>query len=409
MDAAFGALLGTGHGQDTILIGEIAPKGLNVQGETRSIKPLRFLRALYCVDRHYRVLTGAAAASLGCPDGAPRDFAAAHPGLFSATGFAEHPYSLLQPPSAVSRDPDFVTIADLPRLTRALERIFRRYGQSRPDGVPLYLTEFGYQTNPPDPLGYSLRQQASFLNQGEFIAYANPEVRTLAQFLLVDDAPEPGLAPKDPNYWGTFQTGLVDLQGKPKPAFDAYRIPIFLPRTTQVTRRFRIWALLRPGPGGARLRAQVQFRRRGAKGAFSTILIVPTNNPRGYLDRGVNLPGTGLVRIAWTDATTGQTITSRVVSVRVRPGTTRSVAAGDAERPRRRRVGVDQLGGQPARAVRVRHLGEQRLVLVGDRVPGVALGALARALAVGRDQLGVVEQALELARQVVGTPSGPEK
>ena len=39
--------------------------------------------------------------------------------------------------------------------------------------VPLYLTEFGYQTHPPDPLGVSPAQQARYLNQAEYLAYRN--------------------------------------------------------------------------------------------------------------------------------------------------------------------------------------------------------------------------------------------
>src|SRR5439155_12703921 len=48
-DAAWGALQGTGHGRDTILVGETATKGLVTRrGTTRGIDPLRFIRALYC-------------------------------------------------------------------------------------------------------------------------------------------------------------------------------------------------------------------------------------------------------------------------------------------------------------------------------------------------------------------------
>ena len=45
LDAAWTALQTSGHGDDTILIGETAPKGLRTnRGETRSIDALRFLR-----------------------------------------------------------------------------------------------------------------------------------------------------------------------------------------------------------------------------------------------------------------------------------------------------------------------------------------------------------------------------
>ena len=98
-----------------------------------------------------------------------------------------------------------VTIANLPRLSGLLTRVLRRYGKPRPGGLPLYLTEFGYQTNPPDRLGVSWNKQAAYLNESEFRSYINPNVRTLGQFLLDDDGGDISL---------TFQSGLMQLGGE---------------------------------------------------------------------------------------------------------------------------------------------------------------------------------------------------
>jgi len=120
LDAGWAALQSTGHGRDTILAGSTAPKGLNVQGITRSIKPLRFLRLLYCLDGRYRPLHGGAATARGCPATPDaRAFTAAHPALFQATGWAHHPYELTFAPTMTPTDPDFVTIANLPRWPAA--------------------------------------------------------------------------------------------------------------------------------------------------------------------------------------------------------------------------------------------------------------------------------------------------
>ena len=67
LDAAWNALQGTGHAHDTFLFGELAPRGCN-WGVFSGMKPLVFLRALYCVDSHYRRLRGGAAAVAGVPD-----------------------------------------------------------------------------------------------------------------------------------------------------------------------------------------------------------------------------------------------------------------------------------------------------------------------------------------------------
>ena len=61
------------------------------------------------------------------------------------------------------------------------------------------------------------------------MAWQDPRVRAMAQFLLVDSAPDPSFPQGSIGYWSTFQTGLEYLDGAHKPSFDAYRLPIFVP------------------------------------------------------------------------------------------------------------------------------------------------------------------------------------
>ena len=65
------ALQDTGHGNDTILIGETAPKGVSVRGTTRAIAPGRFIKGLYCLDDHLQLLRGAPT-ERGCPAASAR-------------------------------------------------------------------------------------------------------------------------------------------------------------------------------------------------------------------------------------------------------------------------------------------------------------------------------------------------
>jgi len=302
VDAAYSALQANGHGGDTILVGETAPKGLvTLRGETRSIDALRFLRALYCVSSKYKPLTGDAATRIGCPAD-PSGFAAAHPGLFSATGWAHHPYELLAKPQQVPKHRDWVTIANLPHLTGALNAVLRAYGKSRTGGLPLYLTEYGYQTNPPDKFGVSFNQQAAYLDESEFITYTNPNVRTLSQFLLHDGGGDVGV---------TFQSGLETNDGTRKPSYQAYALPVYLPkRSFRRTQRLRVWGLARPAPNGSAQKVAVQFKaKRGKKWrTVRTLKSVGT----GYVDGRVKMPGTGSVRLQWGG------LTSRTVSVKRR-------------------------------------------------------------------------------------------
>ncbi|MHB8658444.1 MAG: hypothetical protein ACYC91_10905 [Solirubrobacteraceae bacterium] len=312
--SAYAALYFSGHGADKILIGELAPEGYSARGAYVAMTPMPFLRALYCVDARWRPVSGRAASWLGCPRHESRaTFVKANPGLFDATGFAHHPYYFFHPPSYSAPDPDFVPIANLGRLERGLDRVYRAYHVHR--RIPIYLTEYGYQTDPPDPYEpVSPAQQAAYLNQADYMAWRDPRVRSVAQFLLFDAAPDPRYRPTSFKYWDTFQTGLLFASGKPKPALLAYELPIWLP-VTRLRRGARalVWAQLRPASSVGFQRAEVQWRRPG--GAFRT-LAVSTTNATGYLTARVRPPASGTIRIAWP-LPSGRIVTSRGVTVRV--------------------------------------------------------------------------------------------
>ena len=295
--AGWNALAATGHTpkRDTLLFGELAPKGQNGAGVSDNVKPLAFLRALYCVDSRFKPLRGGAATGLGCP-GSTGAFVSANPALFQASGLAHHPYALLEPPSRRSSDKDFAVLADTPRLTSTLDRSVRAYGSKRK--LPIWLTEYGYQTKPPDPFGVSPSTQAAYLNEAEYIAYRTSRIRSWSQFLLVDDGPIASEPPSSPLYWGTFQTGLVGLDGKRKPAYDAYRLPIFVPSPRNRSGRFTVWGGARSASNGSRPRVAIQYRRSGAR-SFAALKSVKVKNARGYFVATVRLPASGQLRLAF--------------------------------------------------------------------------------------------------------------
>jgi hypothetical protein len=275
LDAAWTALQTTGHGKDTVLIGETAPKGFPTKGIKKYVEALTFVRALYCVDSRLKLLKGKAATALGCAS-KPSAFRAAHPALFGATGFGHHPYELIFGPTRKPASANWVTLANLGRLTKALDTAFRRYGSKRK--LPLYLTEYGYQTNPPDKTGVSFARQAAYLNQAEYIAWKNKRVKTLAQFLLVDD---------DIKVPAGFQSGLLTRTGKQKPSFGAYRLPLWV--TSVRGRTAKVWALLRSAPNGKKATADIQFRAKGGK-KWVRVKRVTTRDKRNYLRATVRLP-----------------------------------------------------------------------------------------------------------------------
>jgi hypothetical protein len=315
--AAWTNLADSGHGADTVLVGETAPQGVKDFGVSRPLAPLRFLRRLYCLDDNLNLLKGEEATVRGCPAD-PATFVAANPGLFHSTGYAHHPYALLSPPGRKSKSPDDVAMADLRSLSRELTRIYARYGQKTQSkrGVPLYLTEYGYQTKP-DPFTVSFSQQATFINQAEYVAYKNPNVRAMSQFLLIDDAPVPGVDPKkDPRlYWRTFQSGLKLLTGKRKPGYNAYVTPIVVERrSVGPGRSVGIFGLLRGAKAGTNAPAQVQFRPKGRK-KWRTLRTAQATGVRNYLNTKVRPPGSGHLRLRWRNG--ARTLVSRSAPISV--------------------------------------------------------------------------------------------
>jgi len=298
----YAALQATGHGTDTLLVGATAPKGLNVRGLTRSIKPMQFIKELYCLDSHAQLLHGSSASDRGCPTSDQiAQFPAAHPALFHMTGWSHHPYELFFAPNRRPSDPNYVTIANLSKLSDLMRRVYARYGQAQPTGgLPLYLTEFGYQTNPPDRFGVTPARQATYLDQAEYMSWRVSSVRTLSQFLLVDGGDPVGL---------TFQSGLKWIDGRKKPSYRSYRLPIWLPRRHAPRgTRVRVWGFARTAANGTAPSFDIQFRRRGSK-SWRRLATRTGSAERGYLDTRIRLPGTGLIRLRAAG------VTSRSVSV----------------------------------------------------------------------------------------------
>ena len=108
------------------------------------------------------------------------------------------------------------------RLGAALDRAARAGRITR--RLPIYNTEFGYQTNPPDPfVSTSPARQAEILNTMEQYSYRYSRVKSYSQYLLFDDLARSGSSALR---WAGFQTGLRFANGKDKPSYAAYKLPI---------------------------------------------------------------------------------------------------------------------------------------------------------------------------------------
>ncbi|MGI8713653.1 MAG: hypothetical protein ACR2NR_10810 [Solirubrobacteraceae bacterium] len=310
VNAAWAALHATGHGRDRILIGELAPAGATFKGAPglfSAMTPLRFLRALYCVGSDYQQLRGTQARERGCPATAAGSarFPQQNPGLFSASGFAVHPYDFtsLAPDVRTPNEPDYAELAALPTVESTLDQLQRAYGSDT--RFPLWSTEYGYITNPPNPqYAVTPTLAAYYLNWAEYLTWKDPRIRSYDQFLITDP---PGTAP--------FSTGLITATGQPKPAFAAFRMPLYLPvsETAQgpsargLGRRSACARRSDPDPPAQVV--QIQFRP-GSGGAFQTVRQVTLTNRHGYFEVRQSFPASGSVRLQWTYPS-GETVFSR--------------------------------------------------------------------------------------------------
>jgi hypothetical protein len=320
LDAAWGALHATGHQRDTVLIGEIAPRGQTVgdqPGNFSGMVPLRFIRALYCVDGSLHPLSGTAATERSCPStsAGSEAFVREHPALFNAGGFAFHPYPQGFAPNV--RTPDEPDYADLPQLTqleRTLDGAMAAYGSHVQ--LPLYDTEFGYQTNPPETgIARAVRpaQAAAWANLAEWMSWRDPRVLSWDQYLLNDP----------PDGESNFDTGLNFHNGAHKALFDAFRMPVYLPsQTGKSGQALEVWGCVRPIHYVHSRKPQVANVQWSAAsgGSFKTVKRVVLTDPYGYFDTRVTFPSSGLVRIAWSypRSAGGGQIHSRTVQVTVR-------------------------------------------------------------------------------------------
>ena len=299
LGAAWSALSATGHDHDTVLFGELAPRGItgpNYPGNFSGMVPLRFLRALYCVDSSLNKLQGAAATARGCPATAAdsQAFVKNNPALFQASGLALHPYpqGAVAPNVVTPNQPDYADLAAIPKVEQLLDKLAAAYGS--PTQLPVYSTEFGYKTNPPYQLGAPMAKAVGYLNQAEYQSWRDPRVRSWDQFLLLDPPPESK---------SQFVTGLEFSNGTPKPTFDAWRMPIYLPQTSgSSSSPLEVWGCARPvayAGQAAADRAAIQFRP-GSGGSFRTVKTAKISQQDCYFDALVRFPSSGTVRIAWS-------------------------------------------------------------------------------------------------------------
>ena len=128
-------------------------------------------------------------------------------GLKRLDAYAHHPYygSRLEKPTTVPKSTKAATLGNIGTLIRQVNRSF---GRKR-----IWITEYGYQTRPPDrAFGVPYTLQAKYVHQAYALAKKTRRIDMLIWFLIRDERRLSG-----------WQSGVVTVGGKRKPAFRAFQ------------------------------------------------------------------------------------------------------------------------------------------------------------------------------------------
>jgi hypothetical protein len=259
-----------------VVIGELAPIGNSPISNNTPIAPLPFLRAMGCVDERYRTLRR----------GRCKGFKPAR-----ADAFGYHPHPVKNAPDAPNPDINEAQFADLSRLFAVLDRLKAR-GRLQASGG-FHLTEFGYQTSPPDhAIGITLAQQTRYLQQAAFVAWRAKRVKSLSYYQW-DDEPVVYRGRGTKAYSG-WQSGLRFVTGKPKPVLSTFPAPFVIERR-KGSSSARFWGQVRPAAMPA---VMLQIRPRD-EAEFRDVAPATLAGDGSWTIRGTATPGAAY-RFLWT-------------------------------------------------------------------------------------------------------------
>jgi hypothetical protein len=258
------------HRDNIVVAGGLAPFGGDINdpsggpvgGQIR-IHPMDFMRRFLCMSSGSKPETT-------CDDKAEFDV------------WAHHPYTY-GGPTHKAYDPDDVSLGDLGEM-RSLLNAAKKAGHiesTRPD-IGFWVTEFSYDSQPADPKGLPPALHARWVSESLYRMWSSGV--GLVTWFLVYDQPFPEQM---------FQSGLYNMNGKPKPALRAFRFPFVAFR--QKGGGIRYWGRT---PAGANKAVVVEQ----SQGARWTRLVAPKVDRYGiFQGRVSNVRGNGPLRARLLD------------------------------------------------------------------------------------------------------------
>jgi Cellulase (glycosyl hydrolase family 5) len=214
---------------DNIVIGgELFPNGVN-SGELTAIAPLEFTRRLFCISAGPR----------------PRRVCNAH---VPVDVWSVHPYTSGSP-STLPANPNNVWIANLSALSQTVQAAQRLGTLVSPRPARTWVTEFSWDSNPPDPKGVPMGIEQRWVAEAIYRSWT-AGISVFTWFSLSDQPL--GSSPFQSGLYFECPGGLVCATSKPIAA--SFRFPFVA--YGQPRHRVLVWGRT---PAGVRATIQVQW------------------------------------------------------------------------------------------------------------------------------------------------------
>jgi hypothetical protein len=248
------------HADNVVATGGLAPFEVFATDRTTSLSvaPLEFMRLMLCMSKKLK----------------PTCRAKSH---FDA--WAHHPYTSGGPNHHAFR-PDDVSIGDLPEMKHLLDAAVRAGHVVSRQPMRFWVTEFGWDTSPPDPKGVPLREHARWVAEALYRMWQSG-VSLVVWLQLRDNSMSEGVVQQ-----GLYLKGPTFEQDQPKPALQAFRFPVVaLPNRGRVT----VWGR---APKSAPRRVVLE---RNLRGRWRRLAVVRADN-YGIFQRAFKLRAGGYIR-----------------------------------------------------------------------------------------------------------------
>ena len=242
-----------------VLAGALDPFGHKKSKKQKwySVSPLAFMRSLLCLSK-----------------GAHPHATCLHPVHFDA--WSHHPYTF-GGPFGKAKHPDDVELGDLPRMRALLRAAVKTHHIISSQPVQFWVTEFGWDTNPPRRNAASLSLAARWTAESLHQMWLSGV--SLVTWFLIQDYPSPS-----PYQSGLYYRSSSLDTARAKPGLTAFRFPFV---AYSGKKRVSVWG--RDATSDKQL-VTIQLRH-GKTGKWRTVALI-TSNQSGIFKANLKLKAT---------------------------------------------------------------------------------------------------------------------